>query len=168
MQTIADASSLIEQCLLSDLPQAAQRAMAKLQSLSVQGNQISTLIEGVIPLVSILRYGTARPIPKDTLKTLTLEMMREILIGLPYATQNLDETEAESMRNKLSDLQQAIDLLDDPDLTTQFHSTLKTLLANDTTHPGIQGLTARTLYNQNHLPADSLHTLLVSAAFLWH
>lgn len=162
-QTIADASTLIERCLLSDLPQAAELAMAKLQSISVQGNQISYLIEGVIPLVSILRYGTARPIPKETLKTLTLEMMREILIGLPYATQNLDETEAESMRGKLADLQQAFTLLEEQSLSEQFYSVLGVLLSSDTTNPGIRGLAARFLYDQNHLQAEKLHTLLVSA-----
>lgn len=96
-QTIAEAATLIETCLLADLPQAAELAISQLEALSVQGNEVAYLIDGVIPLIFILRYGTARTIPEAALRALAFSMVREALIRLPYATHNLDEQAAEAM-----------------------------------------------------------------------
>ena len=157
---IADAAKLIERCLLADLTPAAERAISRLETLSVPGNEVNFLIDAVIPLVNILRYGTARPIPELTLRTLSVSMANEILIRLPYAVRNLDEQEGKAMMNRLAGFQQAVYLLDDPDIVERWYALLNAMIHTGACNPGIQGLAAHYLYDNGHLAAEQLHKLL--------
>ncbi|MCQ8130487.1 DUF5682 family protein, partial [Methylomonas rivi] len=161
-QTIAEAAALIENCLLADLPQAAEQAIGRLESLSVQGNEVEYLIDAVIPLIFILRYGTARPIPEEALRALALSMVREALIRLPYATHNIDEQAASAMLKRLQDFHHALPLLDDS-LLEKWRNVLHGLLAGTLSHPGIRGQSARFLYDDSRLPNEELHKWLSEA-----
>ncbi|MGR8930794.1 MAG: DUF5682 family protein [Gammaproteobacteria bacterium] len=162
-QTIADAASLIESCLFADLPQAAELAISRLESLSVQGNEVAYLIDGVIPLIFILRYGTARPIPENSLRALASSMVREALIRLPYASHNIDEQAAAAMMKRLAELQHALPLFDDESILMQWRNVLHRLLAGALCHPGIRGLAARFLHDDGQLDNEELHKLLAGA-----
>ncbi|ESS72762.1 hypothetical protein MGMO_46c00040 [Methyloglobulus morosus KoM1] len=160
-KTVADAAKLVEQCLLADLTQAAGQAITRLESLSVQGNEVNFLIDAVVPLVNILRYGTARPIPELTLRGLTVSMMNETLVRLPYAVQNLDEQEGDAMMKRLGSFHHAVYLLADEDIVSRWYTLLKGLIHASTCNAGIQGLAAHFLYDNAKLAAEELHKLLV-------
>ena len=162
-QTIADAAALIERCLFADLPPAAELAINRLETLSVQGNEVAYLIDGVIPLIYILRYGTARPIPEAALRALASSMVREALIRLPYATHNIDEQTADAMMKRVAELRHALPLFDDEAILTQWQNVLHKLLTSSLSHPGIRGLVGRFLYDDGHLNNEELHKLLAEA-----
>jgi Family of unknown function (DUF5682) len=159
-KTVADAAKLVEQCLLADLIQAAEQAITRLESLSVQGNEVSFLIDAVVPLVNILRYGTARPIPELTLRSLALSMINETLVRLPYSVQNLDEQESDALMKRLGSFQHAVYLLNDADIVGRWYALLNALIHTNTCNPGIQGLAAHFLYDNGKLTAEELHKLL--------
>ena len=161
-KTIADAAKLVEQCLFANLIQAAEQAITRLESLAVQGNEVNFLINAVIPLVNILRYGTARPIPELTLKALTVSMINEALIRLPYATQNLDEQEAGAMMKRLLDFHHAMALLNEQELVSRWYGLLKSLSHANTCSPCIQGLATHLLFDNGQLGTDELHNKLAS------
>src|SRR6185437_5372588 len=68
---IAELTELVRRCLLADLPEAAQTCIARLQAAAVNAADMVGLAEAVPPLVSVLRYGTAREIPEAAVSALT-------------------------------------------------------------------------------------------------
>lgn len=63
--SIAELAELVKQCLLADLPAAAQDCIARLQAAAVDAGDIASLMRAVAPLAAILRYGVAREMPEE-------------------------------------------------------------------------------------------------------
>src|SRR4029079_15930792 len=82
---LARCAELIGLCLNADLPAAAEALVARLQALSVNAGDITALMRAVAPLANILRYGTARKLPKEALDRLVASMTAEIYAGLGAA-----------------------------------------------------------------------------------
>jgi len=64
----------------------------------VNAADLAGLAQAVPPLVSILRYGTARKIPESALGALARTLAIEVITGAAVASRNLDAEAAERMR----------------------------------------------------------------------
>jgi len=157
---IHDLAGLVRRCLLADLPDAAERCIARLQAAAVNAVDVAGLMEAVPPLVSILRYGTARKIPAEALSSLTKAMTAEIHAGLAVACANLDDTGAGRMREAMTAFDAAQGLLADEHLDAEWLRRLRAVADDPATVPLLAGLALRRLYDRSALREDE-----VAAAF---
>jgi hypothetical protein len=147
--SIGEHADLVRRCLLADLPDAAQICIAELQAAAVNAADMAGLAAAVPPLVSILRYGTARKIPEDALAALTRALAVEVIAGAVVASRNLDEDAAARLRTAFAEFDAALDLFDDGQLVEDWCRALTALAADATTAPAIGGLAARRLYERS-------------------
>jgi len=109
----------------------------------------------VPPLVSILRYGTARKIPEDAIRVLARTLAVEVIAGAPAASRNLDEDAAERLRAALAAFDAALDLLAEESLVKGWSRMLVLLASDDMTTSTIAGLAARRLYERSAASAEA-------------
>jgi Family of unknown function (DUF5682) len=109
--SLARCAELIGLCLNADLPAAAEALVARLQVLSVNAGDIAALMQAVSPLANILRYGTARKLPKEALTRLITSMAAEVYAGLGAACRGLNGEAAEAMFASMQSFDGAVHLL---------------------------------------------------------
>jgi hypothetical protein len=160
---IAELTRLVRQCLLADLPVAAEACIARLQSAAVNAADMVGLAGSVPPLVSILRYGTARKIPEDALAALTHALAVEVIAGGTVASRNLDEEAAGRLCAAFAAFDAALDLFGAQDLIEGWCRTLAALVADASAAPVIAGFATRRLYERSAATAEATAAALARA-----
>jgi hypothetical protein len=145
---IVELTKLVRHTLLAELPDAAQICIAQLQATAVNAADLTGLAEAVPPLISILRYGTARKIPEAAIAALTRTLAVEVIAGATPASRNLDEEAAERLRAALAAFDASLDLLAEESLIESWCRTLTVLTSDAMAAPAIVGLAARRLYER--------------------
>ncbi len=160
---IAELTQLVRRCLLADLPEAARSCIATLQEAAVNAADLTGLAEAVPPLVSILRYGTARKIPEEALLALARALAVEVIAGAAPASRNVDEDAAERLRLAFAGFDAALDLLGETALVEGWSRTLAALAADATAAPALGGLAARRLYERSAATSEATAATLARA-----
>ena len=155
-------ADLVRLCLMSDLPQAAERCIGLLQAAAVDAADVVSLMQAVPPLVSVLRYGTARKMPTEALASLAKAMAVEVNAGLGLAAANLDDDAAAAMRKAMVEFDDALNLLDDSHLSHEWLQRLRHLSGDASVTPLIAGLGLRRLYDRSALGEGE-----AAVAFSW-
>jgi hypothetical protein len=145
---VADLASLVRRCLLADLAEAARACIDRLQAAAVNAADLTGLAEAVPPLVSMLRYGTARKIPEDAIAALTRALAVEVIAGAMPASRNLDDDASARWRAAVGGFDAALDLFADAMLLEGWCRSLTALAADPAVVPVIAGLAARRLYER--------------------
>jgi hypothetical protein len=155
---ISDLAELVRRCLLADLPQAAEHCIGKLQAAAVAAVDVTTLMRAVPPLVSILRYGTARKMPVEALSALARALVVEVNAGIVLACRNLDDAAAEETRRAMTGFDATMTLLDDAHLSAEWNARLSVLIDDPAVVPLIAGLALRLLYDRGSLSQEAVAT----------
>jgi hypothetical protein len=151
---LARCAELIGNCLNADLPAAAETLTARLQALSVNASDIAALMQAVAPLANILRYGTARKLPKDALNALVAGMSAEICAGLGAACRGLNEEAANAMFVGMQSFDGAVLLLEGDYYRESWIDALERLEHDDLAAPFLRGFALRRLYDAQKFDAD--------------
>jgi Family of unknown function (DUF5682) len=144
---VAGLAALVKACLLADLPDAAEFCIARLQAAAVGSGDLVQLMTTVPTLVSILRYGTARPIPTEQLGALVSALAAEINAGAQAAAVDIEPAEAEAMRRAMTGYDRALALHDEAHLTGMWHRELAAIVERDRSAPAVAGLALRLLHD---------------------
>jgi len=160
---IADLAELVRRCLLADLPEAAEGCIARLQAAAVAAVDVTTLMRAVPPLVSILRYGTARKMPVEALSALARALAVEVNAGIALACRNLDDAAAEATRRAMTGFDATMTLLDDAHLSAEWNARLALLIDDPAVVPLIAGLALRLLYDRGTLSQEAVATAFARA-----
>jgi hypothetical protein len=157
---ISDLAELVRRCLLADLPDAAERCIAKLQAAAVGAVDVTKLMRAVPPLVSILRYGTARKMPVEALSALARALAVEVIAGVGLASRNLDDAAADEMRRAMTGFDATMTLIGDEHLSVEWNARLRALVDDPQVAPLVAGLALRLVYDRGSLSQET-----VAAAF---
>jgi hypothetical protein len=160
---IAELTRLVRECLLADLPDAAQSCIARLQAAAVNAADLAGLAAAVPALVSVLRYGTARKIPEQALGALTRTLAVEVIAGAVQASRNLDADAAARWRAAIADFDAALELFGDAALLEGWSRTLAMLASDPAATPVVAGLAARRLYERSAATAEATAATLSRA-----
>jgi Family of unknown function (DUF5682) len=144
---VAVLAGLVKACLLADLPDAAEHCITRLQAAAVGSGDLVQLMDTVPTLVSILRYGTARPIPTEHLGALVSALAAEINAGAQAAAVDIEPGEADAMRRAMGGYDRALALHDEEHLTEMWHRELAAIVQHDRSAPGVAGLALRLLHD---------------------
>jgi hypothetical protein len=145
--TLASCAELISLCLNANLTEAADKLTQKLQALSVNTTDIEQLLRAAPPLINILRYGTARKLPKEALIGLVRGMCIEISAGLGAAARGLNEDAATALLQAVRDFDAALPLFGEDHQTENWYAALASLEHDDTATALLRGLALRRLYD---------------------
>lgn len=144
---VAVLAGLVKACLLADLPEAAELCITRLQAAAVDSGDLVQLMNTVPTLVSILRYGTARPIPSEQLGALVSALAAEINAGAQAAAVDIEPGEAEAMRRAMTGYDRALALHGEAHLIAMWHRELAAIVQHDRSAPGVAGLALRLLHD---------------------
>jgi len=144
---VAVLAGLVKACLLADLPEAAELCITRLQAAAVDSGDLVQLMTTVPTLVSILRYGTARPIPSEQLGALVSALAAEINAGAQAAAVDIEPGEAEAMRRAMTGYDRALALHGEAHLIAMWHRELAAIVQHDRSAPAVSGLALRLLHD---------------------
>jgi hypothetical protein len=145
--SITELAGLIQSALVADLPETASACIEQLQAVAVSSSDITDLMKAVSPLVAVLRYGAARRLPEDALRSLILSLSAEINAGVRIASRGLDEETAAARMSAMEAYDEALRLLGNDALTSSWRSELGRIVSDDQVTPSISGLSLRRLHD---------------------
>ncbi len=153
--SLAGISDIVRGCLLAGLDEAARQTIALLQERAVATSDVAALAGAVPPLATILRYGTARAMPIEELRLLVVSLAEAVCAGLVHACRRLQPPEAESLRQALVGLDQALTLLDRAATTDAWQRSLAALADDGEGDQLLRGFAVRALYDRAALDAKA-------------
>ncbi|MFI7614693.1 DUF5682 family protein [Nonomuraea terrae] len=112
--TLADLTSLVERCLLADLPQALPEVLAALSAKAALDTDVTRLMAALPAMVRAHRYGDVRGTSVAGLAAIVRSMLERVCVGLPVAVTGLDDDAAASLLKHVDAVHSAVALLDDP------------------------------------------------------
>ena len=145
--SITELARLIQSALVADLPETGASCIQQLQSVAVNSSDITDLMSAVSPLVRVLRYGTARRLPEDALRSLILSISVEINAGVRIGSRALDEASATTCIVAMEAYDEALRLFADDALTASWRTELAKIVSDDQVTPSIAGLSLRRLHD---------------------
>jgi hypothetical protein len=145
--SITTLAGLIQRALVADLPDTAAACIEQLQSVAVNSSDITDLMKAVSPLVRVLRYGAARRLPEDALRSLILSISVEINAGVRMGARGLDEDATAARIDAMENYDEALRLFGDDALTSSWQGELGKIVIDDQTTPSIAGLSLRRLHD---------------------
>lgn len=161
-RSISALTELIQATLVADLGEAANACIDRLQTTAVHSSDMTDLMNAVPPLVRILRYGTARRLPKDAIALLIGALAAEVNAGARTGSHHLDEQTANERWSAMVAYDEALGLWGDEALLEAWQRELEWMVDDDQVAPTVAGLSLRRLHGRSWgLPA-------VEAAFSRH
>lgn len=145
--SIGDLSEMVRAAFLADLAQAATACIERLQSAAVQASEITELMRSVVPLVGVLRYGTARKLPEEQLRSLIYALSVEVNAGVRTGSRDLDADAAAARVDAMRAYDEALHLLGDSALLETWQGHLADVVNDDRSVPQIAGLSLRRLHD---------------------
>src|SRR5499427_4871176 len=162
-RSFAEISAAVKNCLLAGLQGPARVTIGILQGAAAASSDIGALASAIPPLVSVLRYGTAREMPTEELTLLVTSLAEAVCSGLVYACRNLQADAAEALRMTLGELDRSLVVLDNEHLTTDWRRALRRLADDSADHPMLRGLAVRALHEQSVIPPQQTSGYLTRA-----
>jgi hypothetical protein len=161
--SIPEQAELIRAALVADLPVAARACIERLQETAVQASEVTELMQAVVPLARVLRYGTARDLPEAELRSLIHALSVEVNAGVRLASHNLDDDAAAARVNAMRDYDEVLHLAGDVALLESWRQQLAAMVGDDRVAAQVAGLSLRRLHDERVWNPDQ-----VSSAFSLH
>jgi hypothetical protein len=155
-QSLLTVAQLLEEALPAELQGATEVLILQINNLSAASGDVVQLMEALPPLVNIARYGNVRKTDAQQVLQIVSSMIARICIGLPNAVTGINEEAAEGFLEFIGQLEDAVSLLQQQDITGQWQKTLQVISDNSNAAPAICGYTTRLLTNAKLLEGESL------------
>ncbi|WP_181958089.1 DUF5682 family protein [Nonomuraea mesophila] len=110
---LAELTSLVEQCLLADLPDALPEVLAALSAKAALDTEVTHLMAALPAMVLAHRYGDVRGTPAEGLAVIAGSMLDRVCVGLPVAVTGLADEAAAELLKHVDGVHAAVALLDD-------------------------------------------------------
>lgn len=147
----------LDETLKADLEEPLAVLTARIQEQVVLVHDILRLIDALIPLAEISRYGDNRKTAVASVAQLIQELVPRICIGLPATAMSVGDELAEQIFKRLLEMNRLIGLLAEETFTELFLSALESLADNSQVHPLLQGTASRLLFDKSRRGAvDSI------------
>jgi hypothetical protein len=157
-QAISEVALLIQQAIPAELFDVIEKLLEKLNELATISADILELMNALLPLVDINRYGNVRKTDVSAINTLVEGLIIRICIGLPTACYGLDDDTSQKMFENIQKVNEAVRLLENDLLIDQWKKTLLIILDKDGINPLITGCTCRLLFDSKTLSAEATAT----------
>ncbi len=155
-KSLLPVAKLLEEALPAELHSAVEVLIRQINNLSAASGDVLQLMEAVSPLVNVARYGNVRGTDSDLVLQIVDSMVTRICIGLPNAVSGIDEEAAQNLAGLVQQLHDAIALLQQNEITSQWQQTLKNISSNVNAAPVIGGYATRLLFDYKVMEGEEL------------
>jgi hypothetical protein len=146
----------LDNCIPAELPVAVEGLIQKINNLAAATGDVIQLMEVIPSLVNITRYGNVRKTDGELVLGIVNSMITRVCISLPAACTSIDDDAAMHLFDLLYQLNDSINLLQEPELTEAWQKTLSTIAVAKNTSPVLAGYSTRLLADQKLLEGEEL------------
>ncbi|MEV5506403.1 DUF5682 family protein [Streptomyces orinoci] len=158
--SLAEITTLAEQCLLAQLPDALPTVMRALADRAALDSEVAHLAQALPALVRSVRYGDVRRTDTGALAEVAAGIAERVFIGLPAACAGLDRDAAQEMRGHLDAVHRATALLDRPGMRRRWTDVLSALAEREGLPGEIRGRACRLLFDEGELDEERAARLM--------
>ncbi|MGG6266819.1 DUF5682 family protein [Leptolyngbya sp. AN03gr2] len=151
---LPELTKLIDQTLLANLPIAISHLMTRLESEAAIASDMTHLMEALLPLVNIIRYGNVRQFDAQIVQHVVDGLIARICIGLPIAVSSLDDDAAAKFYELIILVNSAIALLQNNEALETWRQVLATLSDQKGLHGLLAGRCCRLLFEANFFDTE--------------
>jgi hypothetical protein len=104
-------------------------------------------------LASVVRYGNVRKTEVSLVEQIVRGFVARVCIGLPIACISLDDDAARTMLRYVSEVNTALGMLQDEELTREWHDVLHKLASQNSLHGLLAGRCVHLLFKASSMPS---------------
>lgn len=160
---LAQVSDLINKAIPADLPQVTEALINKINALAALTADMLELMKALPPLAYVSRYGNVRKTDLAMLQNVVNGLITRICIGLPPACYSLDADAAMEFFGQISQVNQAISLIQSEEQTQDWQKSLRQLADSEQINGLIVGCATRLLFDAKAIDAEESATRLSKA-----
>jgi len=154
--TLSGVCALLENALPAEIPKAVEILIKQINNLAAASGDTIQLMEVIPGLVSVSRYGNVRKTDADMVKGIATSMIVRICVSLPAACAAVDEEAANHLLELFFKMNEAVNLLQQPDIITEWQQTLSVIATGKNASSVIAGYATRLLADYKLLKDDEL------------
>jgi len=155
-RTVSGIAVILETIRLTDLAVATPPTMSKLQDLAAVSSDLQDLMNALLALVQVSRYGSVRSTSGETLAHVVDGIVIRVTNGLASACVQLDEDAAYDMLACIDKTHSAVNILESDDYLARWKRALHEVADDDACHPVVLGRCTRMLYDLDCLDSEAL------------
>lgn len=155
-EKLVELTTLAGRVLKADLPQAIEPLIERLQEVSAIDRDTFHLMEALLPLVQVVRYGSSRQMDVSALLILIDQLIPKICIGIPNAARQIESEVAAELFQKLIACNSAISLLGEEKYEEAWFQALNQLVTVPGVHRLIVGVATRILFDKSILSIEQV------------
>lgn len=156
---LAGLTALLDATILSELPEATDRVLERLQERAALSADVFALMDAFPPLARAIRYGDVRQTRTEHLVSIANGLFERITVGLLPGCASLDDDAAARTREAIARVHESVALLDRADLAGEWTAVLQSLLGHIEIHGLLRGSACRLLLEQRTIDAPELERL---------
>ena len=160
---LPELTGLLDQVILADLPDAVERVMARLDESAALSHDVLHMMDALLPLGQVLRYGNVRQTNQAMVKRVVDGLVTRICVGLPVACRRLDDEAAQEFFERIIQVHAALHTLQDEAYLAEWFAVLWRLEGLAGLHGLLAGRVCRLLFDARQMSAREASRHLVLA-----
>ncbi len=155
---ISELARLLEKAFLANLPALLLKIVNRLSDQVATQGPVAELMQAVLPLVNVMRYGNVRQTEASLVKNVIDAALPRIFIGLAPACKQIDDELADQMFEKIIGVNNAVQLLNLQEFTSGWNQTLLNLIHKEgvSVHRKLAGVVSRMLQERKLISEEEL------------
>jgi len=153
---LLEVCALLEKTIPAELSEAVEALIRQINNLAAATGDVIQLMEVIPNLVNVSRYGNVRKTDAALVMDIINSIIARICISLPTACTSIQENASEHLLDLFFKLNDAINVLQQQELTQQWQQTLHSIAYSKNTAPVIAGYTTRLLNDHRLLVNEDL------------
>lgn len=145
LERLADLTALLGRTLLADLSMAIPALLACLENCAALSNDIDGMMDALLPLADVLRYGDVRGTDRAAVDRVAGRLIARICIGLPAAWAVLDDEAAGEAFQRLLAVNEAMIRMQNAEYSALWQAVLGKLADQAGLHGLLSGRAVRLL-----------------------
>jgi len=154
--SLATVCTLLEKAIPAEVHGATAGLIDQINNMAAASGDVIQLMEVIPALVSVTRYGNVRKTDTDLVLGIVDSMITRICVSLPAATTAVNDDAAQQLLELFFKLNDAVNLLQDADITQQWQQALQAISTANNSAPVIRGYATRLLTDYKILEGESL------------
>jgi hypothetical protein len=154
--SLSTVTRLLENTIPAELHHAVEICIQRINNLAAASGDVIQLMEVVPGLVQASRYGNVRKTDADLVLGIINSMLTRICVSLPAACTAVSDEAAQKLLELFFKLNDAVNVLQQADITLQWQQTLQAIATGGNTAPTIAGYATRLLADYKLLEGGAL------------
>lgn len=153
---LSEVSSLLRETIPAELHKAVEACIQCINNLAAASGDVIQLMEVVPGLVQASRYGSVRKTDAELVLDIVDSMLTRICVSLPAACTAVSDDAAQKLLDLFFKLNDAVNVLQQADITAMWQQTLQSITAANNTSTMIAGYATRLLSDYKLLEGEAL------------